>query len=145
MSVSDRRPEFEALNERDRLIVGWERNGLGEQTIPNYLAREPIEITLRKAVEAELFAQGLLLKGPPGPQMVIEIHEFFNEFKNQLLITTFSFADLDLDVTARSTEGGETKCSRHIVTHAEKLLSLVTFAWMTLWPRSSMIRPSSSR
>ncbi len=94
-----------------KAVVGYGRNGLGEETYPDIIVTRPVEQTIRQAVESELKARGFRVADDANLQIVIDINTFFNDYKVGFLR---SDAVADLDMHVKMLSNGENRFSRQI-------------------------------
>lgn len=87
-----------------KAVVGYGRNGLGEETYPDIIVTEPIELTLKRSIEDELKARGFQIDQNANLIIEIDINTFFNDYKVGF-IWSDSVADLNIDVKVLSNTG----------------------------------------
>ena len=82
-------------------VVGYGKNGLGEQTFPDIVVTEPIELTLKKCIEDELTVRGFHVNENADFMIEIDINKMFNDYRVGLIISD-SVADLNMDISVLS-------------------------------------------
>lgn len=114
VQVNDKRDELAPGISRKwaKAVVGYGRNGLGEETYPDIIVTTPVAQTVRQSVESELNARGFQVADNATLQIVIDINVFFNDYKVGF-IRSDSVADLNMDVKVLS--NGNNRYSRRIV------------------------------
>lgn len=85
-------------------VVGYGRNGLGEQTYPDIIVTEPVALTLKRSIEDELKARGFHVDGIADFIVEVDIRNFFNDYKVGLIFSE-SVADLNMDIKVLSSKG----------------------------------------
>jgi len=101
--------------------VGFGRNGLGEQTYPDIVVTEPVELTLKRAIEDELKARGFHVDRHADYAMTIDVNTFFNDYKVGIILSD-SVADLNMEVRVLSNDG-RVRYSRTISAQGRKALA----------------------
>lgn len=87
-----------------KAVVGYGRNGFGEETYPDIIVTEPVELTLKRSIEDELKARGFQIGQNANLIVEIGINTFFNDFKVGFILSD-SVAELNIDVKVLSNTG----------------------------------------
>lgn len=103
----------------DKTKVGSKKNGFGAETAP-ILATEEVAITVRKAIEQELSARGFVIESEQAlVQVSANLIRFYNDHKMGFFAGD-AVADLNMDVTVKSKEGGVLYVKQIVVQGIEK-------------------------
>lgn len=87
-----------------KAVVGYGKNGLGEETYPDIIVTEPVELTLKRSIEDELKASGFHVDQNAKFVIEIDINTFFNDYKVGFILSD-SVADFNMDVKVLSNKG----------------------------------------